>query len=181
VSLLHRVDIGDYPDSGKSRIFSFDVASPLTYAAAPGVEPEHGEVVCCPMLDPRGDQVWAGREEVERVAAAAGLPLAWPERRPDGRAANRVAIHARDRGRGLAFALAAGRLAFGGGFDLDATGVLAQAASAAGLDADEALAAAGDERYDLELRATARRAAERGLVVPALEAAGARAAAILRA
>ena len=51
-------------------------------------------------------------------------------------------------GRGAAFALAAGRLAFCGGFDLDDPDVLAEAAAAAGLDLGEALAAARDARTD---------------------------------
>ncbi len=52
----------------------------------------------------------------------------------------RVASLAAERGRGAAFVLAAGRLAFCGGFDLDDPEILAEAAAAAGLALDECLA-----------------------------------------
>ena len=47
----------------------------------------------------------------------------------------RVASHAAECGRGAAFVLAAGRLAFCGGFDLDDPEILVEAAAAAGLGA----------------------------------------------
>ena len=171
----------DFPDSGISEwliahVFTYDVCSPATYIAAENVERDHPDAACCPVLDPDSRLLWGVPEGVEAMAAEAGLPLVWPDVPPDGRRAARVAIHARDRGRGLPFALAAGRLAFGGGFDLDDDGVLAHAISAAGLDEAAALEAAGDERYDLELTATARRACELGLALPALEEPAARVA-----
>ena len=85
-----------------------------------------------------------GRREralVERRAAHLGLPLVWPEREATGRAATRIAVLATAHGRGAAFALAAGRLAFCGGFDLDDPDVLAEAAAAAGLELGPALVA----------------------------------------
>ena len=56
----------------------------------------------------------------EERAAALRLPLEWPERWPmPVPAAMRVAHYAAQQGRGGAFVLAATRLAFAGGFDLD--------------------------------------------------------------
>lgn len=164
----------DLPDSGISEtgiahVFTFDVCSPATYIAADSAEREWPDAVCCPVLDPDSRLLWSVPDRVETMAADAGLPLVWPDAPPDGRRVARAAIHARDRGRGLQFALAAGRLAFGGGFDLDDDSVLVHAAWAAGLDEEVALTAAGDERYDLELTATARRVGELGLALPALE------------
>ena len=69
----------------------------------------------------------------------------------------RVASYAAERGRGAAFALAAGRLAFCGGFDLDDPDSLAEAAAAAGLDLEESLRAAADRRRDGAMEAAARR------------------------
>lgn len=166
--------VGDVPDSGNSEaeiahVFTFDAASPATYVAAQDVELECGDAICLPALDPRSGLLWSEREETEAAAAEAGLRLIWPDRQPDARRVNRAAIHARDRGRGLQFVLAAARLAFGGGFDLDDDRTLAHAARAAGLEEGGVLAAAADSRYDLELTATGRRAAELGLVLPALE------------
>ena len=46
----------------------------------------------------------------------------------------RAASYAAEQGRGAAFVLAAGRLAFCGGFDLDDPELLAEAAAAAGID-----------------------------------------------
>ena len=62
----------------------------------------------------------------------------------------------------LPFALAAGRLAFCGGFDLGDPEVLAEAAAAAGVPLDECLAAAGDASRDEHLAAAGRRLHEMG-------------------
>jgi 2-hydroxychromene-2-carboxylate isomerase len=60
----------------------------------------------------------------------------------------RVASHAAEGGRGAAFVLAATRLAFCGGFDLDDPEILAEAAAAAGVVLDDTLHAARDEGRD---------------------------------
>ena len=60
----------------------------------------------------------------------------------------RVASLAAQRGRAAPFVLAASRLAFCGGYDLDDPEALAAAAAAAGLGLDECLKAAGDLRRD---------------------------------
>src|SRR5205807_4430372 len=104
---------------------------------------------------------WAdpgARENAERRADALDLPLVWPERVPhEGRAALRAAAYAAERGRGAAFTLAACRLAYCGGFDLEDPEVLAEAAAAAGLGLDGCLRAAGDIARDGPLEAAGRR------------------------
>ena len=88
----------------------------------------------------------AVRRAAEERAAALRLPLVWPERFPaEVPAAMRVAARAQEAGRGAAFVLAATRLAFCGGFDLDDPEILAEAAAAAGVVLDECLHAARDE------------------------------------
>ena len=69
----------------------------------------------------------------------------------------RAAAFAAEQGRGGAFVLAAGRLAFCGGFDLDDPEILAEAAAAAGIRLDECLRAAGDARRDGAMEAAGRR------------------------
>ena len=69
----------------------------------------------------------------------------------------RVAHYAAHEGRGAAFVLAATRLAFAGGFDLDDLEILTEAAAAAGLRLDHCLRAAREERRDGAIEAAARR------------------------
>ena len=66
-------------------------------------------------------------------------------------------------GAGARFALAASRLAFCGGFDLEDPEILAEAAAAAGIGLRECLAAAGDPTRDGALHATARGLLARGV------------------
>jgi 2-hydroxychromene-2-carboxylate isomerase len=81
----------------------------------------------------------------------------------------RAATKAAEIGAGPAFALAASRLAFCGGFDLEDPEILAEAAAAAGIRPDVCLAAAGDESRDGQLHATARGLLSRGVTrLPAL-------------
>jgi 2-hydroxychromene-2-carboxylate isomerase len=147
----------------RSAIFLFDLASPLTYLAAERVERLLGTVHWQPVAAEalhRGNP-WidpAARAAAERRAAALHLPLVWPDRFPDpGRAALRAAAYAADNGRGASFTLAACRLAYCGGFDLEDPEVLAEAAAAAGLGLDECLRAAGDVARDGPLEAAGRR------------------------
>lgn len=59
--------------------------------------------------------------------------------------------------------LAASRLAFCGGFDLEDPEILAEAAAAADVPLDECLSAAGDPTIDAQLEATARGLTTRGV------------------
>jgi 2-hydroxychromene-2-carboxylate isomerase len=147
---------------GRTATFLFDLASPLTYLAAERVERLLGTAHWQPVAAEavlRGNP-WvdaAARAEAERRAATLHLPLVWPDRFPDpGRAALRAAAYAAEHDRGAAFTLAACRLAYCGGFDLEDPEVLAEAAAAAGLGLEECLRAAGDISRDGPLEAAGR-------------------------
>jgi 2-hydroxychromene-2-carboxylate isomerase len=117
---------------------------------------------------PRGDEVVA---EAQRRAGALRMPLVWPERFPSRvPSAMRVATFANEQGLGPRYAIAAGRLAFCGGFDLEDPEILAEAAAAAGLDVDAALAAARDPRRDHQIDMAGRAIGHGGgSVLPVLE------------
>src|SRR3954454_4941184 len=147
--------------------FLFDLASPYTYLAAERVDRAFDEVTwtpacsrtlrCAAMPVDFGDV----QETVDRAqerAAALRLPLEWPERWPmPVPAAMRVAHHAAQQGRGGGFVLAATRLAFAGGFDLDDVEILTEAAAAAGLPLEDCMAAARETRRDGAIEAASRR------------------------
>jgi 2-hydroxychromene-2-carboxylate isomerase len=130
----------------------FDLASPYTYLAAERAE----RLFAGLKWQPAFTGMLHGSElgEHARAAAAAraallGLPLAWPDVHPlRACGAMRVASLAAERGCAAAFVLAASRLAFCGGFDIDDPEILAEAAAAAGIGLPETLAAAGDARRD---------------------------------
>src|SRR3954452_18257479 len=122
--------------------FLFDLASPFTYLAAERVDGAFDEVTwtpacgrtlqCASMPSDFGD-VQEIVNAAEERAAALRLPLEWPERWPmQVPAAMRVAHYASQQARGGAFVLAATRLAFAGGFDLDDLEILTEAGGAAG-------------------------------------------------
>src|SRR5204863_2760227 len=91
----------------------------------------------------------AERASIAERATALNMPLVWPDTHPEPRpVAMRAAAHACEQGHGGAFVLAASRLGFCGGFDLDDPEVLAEAAAAAGLALPDVLRAAGEVRYD---------------------------------
>jgi 2-hydroxychromene-2-carboxylate isomerase len=147
--------------------FLFDLASPFTYLAAERVERAFAGVRWTPASSTalRGGSLAADAAGLTRARVAAEqravllrLPLVWPETYPaDVPAAMRVAAYASRCGRGAAFVLAAGRLAFCGGFDLDDPEILAEAAAAAGLSLNGCLRAAGDVRHDGAIEAAGRR------------------------
>jgi 2-hydroxychromene-2-carboxylate isomerase len=147
--------------------FLFDLASPFTYLAAERVERAFDDVTWTPASSTAlrrtslaADEVAlaAVRAAAEERAAELRLPLVWPDSWPnDVPAAMRVASHAAETGRGAAFVLAAGRLAFCGGFDLDDPEILAEAAAAAGLGLDACLHAAGDRGRDGAIESAGRR------------------------
>ncbi len=132
----------------------FDLASPATYLAVERAErllpaarwrPVHGDLLLPPRrpLSPARE-----RARVEARAAALRLPLVWPDRPVRAARALRVAALADERGRGAAFGQAAARLAWCGGSDLEDPEVREEAGGAAGLTADETLAAAHDGSRD---------------------------------
>ncbi len=150
--------------------FFFDLACPFSYLAAERVERVLGDVEWVPtagrLLRQSGE--WSGpaaiRAHAETCAVALRLPLVWPDPFPsDTPAALRAAVHAAEIGAGARFVLAASRLAFCGGFDLEDPEILAEAAAAAGIGLRDCLAAAGDETRDIELDATARGLLSRGI------------------
>jgi 2-hydroxychromene-2-carboxylate isomerase len=132
----------------------FDLACPFTYLAIERVERAFSQITwtatSAETLQRRSlaadpDAVDRVREAAERRAAELRLPLVWPEHFPrEVPAAMRAAAYAAEQGRGGEFVLAAGRLAFAGGFDLDDPEILAEAAAAAGIPLHDCLHAAGD-------------------------------------
>jgi 2-hydroxychromene-2-carboxylate isomerase len=142
--------------------FFFDVSDPLSYLTAERVERFLGDVawvaVDGTVLSGPARERGQLREHAESCARQLRLPLVWPDAFPAGTpCALRAAAYACELGAGAQFALAASRLAFCGGFDLEHPEALAEAAAAAGIQPELSLAAAADPTYDLELEATARR------------------------
>lgn len=158
--------------------FWFDLSNPFSYLAAERVErrfpvvrwrPAYGSALRAAGAEP------GGMEDREAAAAARAsalhMPLVWPEGgAEEWRGAARAALYAAERGRAAPFVLAAGRLAFCGGFDLDDPEVLAEAAAAAGLAARDCLAAAADPaRDDVICTATSCLGAAGAARLPALQ------------
>ena len=146
--------------------FFFDLADPGTYLAAervdmlfPGVEwiPASLESLRVGLGTP-APPAPAQRAALADRAAALNMPLVWPETHPTPRrAAMRAAAHACANGAGAAFVLAASRLAFCGGFDLDDPEVLAEAAAAAGLPLEDVLGSVSEPCHDVEIEAATAR------------------------
>ena len=146
--------------------FLFDLCCPFSYLAAERVDRIFDEVVwtpastsalCCGSLAADPEALADYRLSAEKRALELRLPLIWPERFPEEvPAAMRAAHYAAEQGRGAAFVLAAGRLAFCGGFDLDDPELLAEAAAAAGIDMQGWLQALGEVRRDGEVDAAGR-------------------------
>jgi len=145
--------------------FYFDLACPFTYLAAERVERSFEDVSWRPasavalrlggLTEPR--DVERTRVAAEHRAAELRLPLVWPERWPaDVPGAMRAAAFAAEERRAGAFVLAAVRLAFCGGFDLDDPEILAEAAAAAGIGLNACLRAAGDPGRDGAIEGDAR-------------------------
>jgi 2-hydroxychromene-2-carboxylate isomerase len=132
--------------------FFFDLASPWTYLAAERVDRRFADVRWQPAIGealPGARELASQRRAAEQRADELQLPLVWPEAQPAaGRSAMRVAALAAEHGRSAEFVLAASRLAFCGGYDIDDPEILAEAAAAADLGLDECLLAAGELRRD---------------------------------
>jgi 2-hydroxychromene-2-carboxylate isomerase len=159
-----------------------DLADPFSYLAAERVERLLPQIswrlasqAALERHTPVDDVELDGlRAAAERRAAQLRLPLQWPDRFPlPVPAAMRAAAYAIEAGRGGAFILAAGRLAFCGGFDLDEPDVLMEAAAAAGISLDDCLQAAGQPGRDASIEAAGRRLLSLGADrVPALTVSG---------
>jgi 2-hydroxychromene-2-carboxylate isomerase len=167
--LADRLAARSRPASGRPAFF-FDLACPFSYLAAERIERFIGEVEWVPVAGvalPSGSGSLGLpklRQRAELRAAELRLPLVWPDCRPAGApSALRAAAHASELGGGAPFALAASRLAFCGGFDLEDPEVLAEAAAAAGIPLEDCLRAAGDPSWDEVLQATGYGLASRGI------------------
>jgi 2-hydroxychromene-2-carboxylate isomerase len=158
------------PESRSTRVvFHFDLACPFSHLAAERVDRLMPEAEWRPVF---ADALVAGDPwgEVDLVSARAiasarklRVPFVGPDRFPiEGRPAMRAAAYAAQRGAGARFALAAGRLAFCGGFALDDPETLAEAAAAAQLGLGQTLAAARDCGRDTGMAAAGRRLLARG-------------------
>ncbi len=163
----------------------YDLASPYAYLAVAraagvlGSEPELRPVLVGAIFGYRGRGSWAltperaaGEAEIERRAAAYGLPpVVWPEGWPvNSLQAMRAATWATAQGVGPAFARAAYRREFAEGRGLGSD-VRVEAAVAAGLDPDALIAAIAHDAVKLALREATEVAWELGVQgVPTLEA-----------
>ena len=152
------------PERTRAQFF-FDLSCPFSYLAAERIERAFDDVVWTPASAPRLRRAETGAvvRAAEERAAALRLPLVWPERFPAGvSAAMRVAALAAEHGRGAAYVLAATRLAFCGGFDLDDPEILAEAATASGLPDEAWTDAAGDAGRDAEIERVGRALVDAG-------------------
>lgn len=155
--------------------FSFDLSSPSTYLSAERVDRLFPGLCWRPALLEASESVRAGQlASAEARALELRMPLIWPEPGvATARSAMRVAAFAAERGRASAFVLAASRLAFCGGFDLDDPEILAEAVSAAALPLDECLRAAEDASLDAAMEAEGTRLACAGVDrLPVLDVGG---------
>jgi 2-hydroxychromene-2-carboxylate isomerase len=157
------------PTSGGAAAFFFDPTCVFSYLAAERVERVLGDAEWIPAASHLlGGLVWAQspavRREAERRAGELRLPLVWPDGFPAAApSALRAAAYAAEIGAGARFALALGRLAFCGGFDVSDQEILAEAAAAADVPLDACLTAAADPSRDEPIHATARGLAARGV------------------
>jgi 2-hydroxychromene-2-carboxylate isomerase len=150
IVLKERLADRSRPTRSLKPAFFFDLACPFSYLAAERVERVLGEVDWIPTSagalrqGSNGRDAHGLRAEAEKAALALRVPLVWPERFPaECSSALRAASHAAEVGAGARFVLAASRLAFCGGFDLEDLEILAEAAAAAGMLLDDCLAATG--------------------------------------
>ena len=155
----------------------FDIASPYAYLAlerAPdvlGVAPELRPILVGAIFALRGRGSWAltdaradGMAEIERRAAAYGLPLRWPEGWPiNSLATMRAAVWAQQHGGVAAFTRAAMRRHFGAGEDIAGPEALADVAREAGLPGDELPVALQDPALKERLKQLTAEAWERGV------------------
>jgi 2-hydroxychromene-2-carboxylate isomerase len=143
--------------------FLFDLSSPFTYLAAERADRLFQGLVWTPVIEEVLQLPPLDRAAAEERAHALGLPLVWPDLGPETvRPAMRVASLAAEQGCAASFVLAATRLAFCGGFELDHPEVLAEAAAAASLGLEDCLHAAGDAGRDGVMEQRARKLLAQG-------------------
>jgi 2-hydroxychromene-2-carboxylate isomerase len=154
---------------GEPVVFYVELGNPFSYLAAEQVERELGEIPWIPVSS-FGPLSAEDRAAAERTAAELRLPLVWPDAIEGGfPRAHRAAAAAAERGKAAEFMLAAMRLAFCGGFDLDDPETLVEAAAAADMAPESCLAAVVDSRLEAMLDATAAGLRRRGVSeLPAL-------------
>lgn len=150
--------------------FFFDLGSPWTYLAAERVDRMLPHAVWAPapseVLHRGAPPAGLDRDAAEARAIELRMPIVWPQRpwgvsyRPV--AAMRIAALAAAHGRAAAYVLAASRLAYCGGFDLDDVETITEAAAAASLPLEACLAAAGDAALDRPMERDARRLLAQG-------------------
>lgn len=175
VYLAERAADRSRPSRGAA-VFFFALECPLSYLAAERLERALGAIEWAPVISPLGELCAPGIEcdreqraherfeHAQRLAEQLGLPLVEPERFPmESRRASRVAVFAAEDSRVHRFVLGISRMAYCGGFDIDDLGMIAEAAAGAGLDPDEAIRAADDPRYDLQIDSTTRGLDRRGV------------------
>ena len=162
--------------------FYYDLGSPYAYLAAErvnavfveaGAEPPEWQPILLGGLFKRfGRDSWAnasrreaGMREVERRAAAYGLPPArWPRPFPGNTlVAMRAATYAKEIGRVVSFSLAGFRQAFAAGRDLTDPENVVLAAAAAEIHPRALLAAVGRDSVKRALRDATERAGDRGV------------------
>lgn len=166
--------LAERPSIGRSwSAFFFDLSCPFSYLAAERVERVLGDVDWVPCPLPTAARHGPGHDLIARTrreALALAVPIVWPDAFPAPvPSAMRAAAYAAEIGAGPRFALAASRLAFCGGYNLEDREILAEAAAAAGMPIDACLAAADDRGRDTGLQATARRLRSSGVLsVPAI-------------
>jgi 2-hydroxychromene-2-carboxylate isomerase len=144
--------------------FYFDLSSPFTYLAAERVDRLFPGLVWKPVIEEVLQLPATDEDAASERAHALGLPLVCPADlgAETVRPAMRVASLAAERGCAAPFVLAATRLAYCGGFELDHPEVLAEAAAAANLGLEECLQAAGDVGRDGAMEEGARRLMAQG-------------------
>ncbi len=171
---------------GTGPVLYFDLASPYSYLAVMRAERVLGRQ---PLLQPvlagaifahRGWGSWAltskrkaNVAEIERRAAAYGLPLSWPEGwPPNSLTAQRAAVFASTLDRGRAFAEAVYLATYGHGAQLGDPQTLLAAGRRAGIAEDELMTALADPRIKSALRQATDEAIAAGVMgVPTLRAA----------
>jgi 2-hydroxychromene-2-carboxylate isomerase len=144
--------------------FFFAPGCPISYLVAERAERTLGEVEWIPILPltEAGDDLVV---EARGEALALRLPLQMPENPlADPRPLTRAACLATERGVGARFGLAAARLIFCGGYEIDDPQVILEAAHVAGMPSEDAREAAEDDRFDPALEATAAGLARHGVL-----------------